>query len=196
MKEGFWGNYEIGIWFLIDEHERWLRGGNEYLPDFFGDLISCNGCLVVFHFLFLLLLFIPIFPEHFSYFHTIEIDHTQEKEISGKYCTPFLNNCKWLFPILRIKFEGHAFSVATPAHDRRMTPDKGQQRVPVCEMRELGNDIIRHAEPFRVVLAPQPPFVLVDLEPDPRFVISPETFFHDLFPSAGLSSDLPVTYSA
>ena len=28
MKEGFWGNYEIGIWFLIDEHERWLRGGN------------------------------------------------------------------------------------------------------------------------------------------------------------------------
>lgn len=25
MKEGFWGNYETGIWFPIDEHERWLR---------------------------------------------------------------------------------------------------------------------------------------------------------------------------
>ncbi len=25
MKEGFWGNYETGIWFQIDEHERWLR---------------------------------------------------------------------------------------------------------------------------------------------------------------------------
>ena len=25
MKEGFWGNYETGIWFLIDEHEMWLR---------------------------------------------------------------------------------------------------------------------------------------------------------------------------
>ena len=28
MKEGFWGNYETGIWFQIDEHERWLRCGN------------------------------------------------------------------------------------------------------------------------------------------------------------------------
>ena len=28
MKEGFWGNYEMGIWFQIDEHERWLRRGN------------------------------------------------------------------------------------------------------------------------------------------------------------------------
>ena len=28
MKEGFWGNYETGIWFQIDEHERWLRHGN------------------------------------------------------------------------------------------------------------------------------------------------------------------------
>ena len=28
MKEGFWGNYETGIWFQIDEHERWLRRGN------------------------------------------------------------------------------------------------------------------------------------------------------------------------
>ena len=28
MKEGFWGNYEVGIWFRIDEHERWLRCGN------------------------------------------------------------------------------------------------------------------------------------------------------------------------
>ena len=25
MKEGFWGNYETGEWFRIDEHERWLR---------------------------------------------------------------------------------------------------------------------------------------------------------------------------
>ena len=25
MKEGFWGNYETGTWFRIDEHERWLR---------------------------------------------------------------------------------------------------------------------------------------------------------------------------
>ena len=25
MKEGFWGNYETGTWFKIDEHERWLR---------------------------------------------------------------------------------------------------------------------------------------------------------------------------
>ena len=28
MKEGFWGNYEIGIWFQIDEHELWLRRGD------------------------------------------------------------------------------------------------------------------------------------------------------------------------
>ena len=28
MKEGFWGNYEMGIWFQIDEHERWLRRGS------------------------------------------------------------------------------------------------------------------------------------------------------------------------
>ena len=28
MKEGFWGNYETGIWFQIDEHERWLRREN------------------------------------------------------------------------------------------------------------------------------------------------------------------------
>jgi len=28
MKEGFWGNYETGVWFQIHEHERWLRGGN------------------------------------------------------------------------------------------------------------------------------------------------------------------------
>ncbi len=28
MKEGFWGNYETGIWFQIDEHERWLRRGS------------------------------------------------------------------------------------------------------------------------------------------------------------------------
>ena len=27
MKEGFWGNYETGIWFQIDEHEMWLRRG-------------------------------------------------------------------------------------------------------------------------------------------------------------------------
>ena len=25
MKEGFWGNYETGEYFRIDEHERWLR---------------------------------------------------------------------------------------------------------------------------------------------------------------------------
>jgi hypothetical protein len=25
MKEGFWGNYETGTWFRIDEHEQWLR---------------------------------------------------------------------------------------------------------------------------------------------------------------------------
>ena len=28
MKEGFWGNYETGIWFQIDEHEMWLRRGD------------------------------------------------------------------------------------------------------------------------------------------------------------------------
>ena len=28
MTEGFWGNYETGIWFQIDEHEQWLRRGN------------------------------------------------------------------------------------------------------------------------------------------------------------------------
>ena len=28
MKEGFWGNYETGIWFQIDEHEKWLRRGD------------------------------------------------------------------------------------------------------------------------------------------------------------------------
>ena len=28
MKEGFWGHYETGIWFQIDEHERWLRRGS------------------------------------------------------------------------------------------------------------------------------------------------------------------------
>ena len=28
MTDGFWGNYETGVWFLIDEHERWLRRGN------------------------------------------------------------------------------------------------------------------------------------------------------------------------
>ena len=28
MKEGFWGNYETGIWFQIDEHESWLRREN------------------------------------------------------------------------------------------------------------------------------------------------------------------------
>ena len=28
MKEGFWGNYETGNWFQIDEHERWLRREN------------------------------------------------------------------------------------------------------------------------------------------------------------------------
>ena len=28
MKEGFWGNYETGIWFPIDEHEMWLRRGD------------------------------------------------------------------------------------------------------------------------------------------------------------------------
>ena len=25
MKEGFWGNYETGEYFRIDEHEKWLR---------------------------------------------------------------------------------------------------------------------------------------------------------------------------
>lgn len=29
MKTGFWGNYQLGIWIEIDEHEQWLRrGGN------------------------------------------------------------------------------------------------------------------------------------------------------------------------
>ena len=29
MKSGFWGNYRLGIWYEIDEHEMWLRrGGN------------------------------------------------------------------------------------------------------------------------------------------------------------------------
>ncbi len=28
MKEGYWGNYETGVWFPIDEHERWLRRGD------------------------------------------------------------------------------------------------------------------------------------------------------------------------
>lgn len=28
MKEGFWGNYESGEFFKIDEHERWIRREN------------------------------------------------------------------------------------------------------------------------------------------------------------------------
>ena len=28
MKEGFWGNYETCVWFQIDEHEMWLRRGD------------------------------------------------------------------------------------------------------------------------------------------------------------------------
>ena len=28
MNEGYWGNYETGKWFPIDEHERWLRRGD------------------------------------------------------------------------------------------------------------------------------------------------------------------------
>ncbi|MDD5662822.1 MAG: hypothetical protein PHT71_01000 [Victivallaceae bacterium] len=28
MKEGFWGNYQTGHYFEIDEHERWIRRGN------------------------------------------------------------------------------------------------------------------------------------------------------------------------
>lgn len=25
MQEGYWGNYQTGIWFEIDEHEMWIR---------------------------------------------------------------------------------------------------------------------------------------------------------------------------
>ena len=28
MKTGFWGNYETGVIFEIDEHELWIRRGN------------------------------------------------------------------------------------------------------------------------------------------------------------------------
>jgi len=28
VKEGFWGNYETGKWFQIDEHEMWIRRGD------------------------------------------------------------------------------------------------------------------------------------------------------------------------
>lgn len=28
MIEGFWGNYQTGKYFLIDEHEHWIRRGN------------------------------------------------------------------------------------------------------------------------------------------------------------------------
>ena len=44
MQEGFWGNYQTGNYYQIDEHERWIRrGGNAHKLGVSSDISGCFG---------------------------------------------------------------------------------------------------------------------------------------------------------
>jgi len=44
MQEGFWGNYQTGNYFQIDEHERWIRrADNAHKLGVSSDISGCFG---------------------------------------------------------------------------------------------------------------------------------------------------------